>query len=85
LAAEDGQVVEAYRDGRTQSWFIRSEHDPDKVMLGKPTGLTVAQVLGYEIEDDYPEYFDAWAEWLEARPNGLRERLGRLLDRSRLE
>jgi hypothetical protein len=76
LVAEDGQVVEAYRNGRTQSWFIRSEHDPDMVMLGKPTGLTVAQVLG-------PEYFDAWAERLEARPNGLRERLGRLLHRLR--
>lgn len=52
-------------------------------MLGAPTGLVVAQVLGYEIEDDYPERFDAWAEWLEARPEGVREWLGRQWDDSR--
>jgi hypothetical protein len=71
LVLDDGRVVVAEGprpvsvvDG--DSWLVYMEDDPGNWSLGALDGLVVAELLGYGVDDDYPELFDKWVEQVKA-------------------
>jgi hypothetical protein len=60
LVLDNGRVVVA--EGGGESWFVYVEDDPDNMSGGSLDGLVVAELLGYALNDEYPERFDEWAD-----------------------
>jgi hypothetical protein len=64
LVSDSGRVVVA--EGGGESWFVYTEDDPDNMSGGTLDGLVVAELLGYDDGEDYPAYFDEWADQVRA-------------------
>lgn len=72
--ARDGRQFRVILDdGRAvvveEGWYVYPEDDPSNLSAGTLDGPTIAEFLGYAVNDDYPDVIDEWADHIKALTN----------------